>query len=275
MVIAHRLTAVCLLILMALAAPAGARPSRCLAMANAIPQVTYIDFQLAAAAQGEVKLTFAGHSTFIIESPEGITIATDYAGFAGVGARLPKVVTMNHAHETHYTDIPDPRIAHVLRGWNPDGGAARHDLEVGDVQIRNVPTDIRDWGGASIAFGNSIFIFELAGLCIGHLGHLHHTPTPQHYGMIGLLDVVMVPVDGTHTLNHESMVGVLKTLRARMILPMHFFSANTLAGFLARAGSTFPVKTHATKSITISAETLPKKPTIIVLPGSHNFYDED
>ena len=44
---------------------------------------------------------------------------------------------------------------------------------VDDVYIRNVPTDIRN-GGAMEADGNSIFIFEVAGLCIGHLGHLHH-----------------------------------------------------------------------------------------------------
>ncbi len=255
-------------------APAEARPSRCLAMANTFPQAIFVNQPSAKLDEGEVKLTFAGHSTFLIESPKGVTIATDYSGYTGV-TDLPQVVTMNHAHETHYTDFVDPRIPHVLRGWNPQGGAARHDVEVGDVQIRNVPTDIRSWSGAVEPFGNSIFIFELAGLCIGHLGHLHHTPTPQHFGMIGLLDVVMVPVDGTYTLNHESMIGVLKSLRARMIIPMHYFSANTLAGFLARLDETFPIKTHASKTITISEETLPKVSTIVVLPGSHSFYDED
>ena len=44
---------------------------------------------------------------------------------------------------------------------------------VDDVYIRNVPTDIRSWGGELERDGNSIFIFEVADLCIGHLGHLH------------------------------------------------------------------------------------------------------
>ena len=72
-----------------------------------------------------------------------------HAGYAGPGV-IPRIVTMNRAHQTHYTDSPDPRIEHVLRGWNPDGGPAQHNLTLGDVVIRNVPTDIRSWSGARI-----------------------------------------------------------------------------------------------------------------------------
>ena len=45
---------------------------------------------------------------------------------------------MNHAHTSHYTDAPDPAIRHVLRGWNPEGGPAVHDVEIGDVRVRKV-----------------------------------------------------------------------------------------------------------------------------------------
>ena len=58
------------------------------------------------------------------------------------------------------------------------GSRRRCSERIGDVLIRNVTTDIRryfgDYTGADmIKDGNSIFIFEVAGLCIGHLGHLH------------------------------------------------------------------------------------------------------
>ena len=89
----------------------------------------------------------------------------------------------------------------MLRGWNPEGGPARHALVVDDVYIRNVPTDIRSCGGDVEKDGNSIFIFEVAGLCIGHLGHLHHRLEDAHYGAIGRLDIVMVPIDGGMTLS--------------------------------------------------------------------------
>jgi hypothetical protein len=69
----------------------------------------------ASTAADTVTLTFLGHATFAIETPGGTLAATDYSG-RHRPARVPDLVTMNHAHTTHYTDTPDPRIAHVLRG---------------------------------------------------------------------------------------------------------------------------------------------------------------
>ncbi|MDH8442133.1 MBL fold metallo-hydrolase, partial [Klebsiella pneumoniae] len=77
-----------------------------------------------AAEKGEVTITYAGHSTYIIETPGNVTIATDFSG-AYTAGKSPNVVTMNRAHSTHYTLNPDPRIAHVLRGWNDGEGPAR------------------------------------------------------------------------------------------------------------------------------------------------------
>lgn len=252
----------------------AAAVSRCLALAEAAPvqgrvhlaAITPTAGEPVALKANEVRITFAGHSTFRIESPGGIMIATDYAGYAGDG-RLPDVVTMNHAHETHFTNYPDPAIKHVLRGWNPNGGAAEHDLTVGDVKIRNVPTDLRNWDGTREVDGNSIFIFEVAGLCIGHLGHLHHELTPQYLGWIGQLDVVMVPVDGSFTMAQVNMVEVMKTLRARLIIPMHFFGPDTLDRFVDKLRGSFPVKINDSAEIVISDATLPGSPNVMVLPG--------
>src|SRR4051794_17531399 len=140
------------------AAPAlAAGASDCLAIAYQSERVQRVDFIPTELQPDEVRLTYVGHSTFLIESPGGIRIATDYAGYSG--NILPDVVTMNHAHRTHYTDTPDPAIKFVLRGWNPEGKPAQHDVRVGDVRIRNVTTDIRGSFGR-IPDGNSIFIFE-------------------------------------------------------------------------------------------------------------------
>ncbi|MCC2653713.1 MAG: hypothetical protein K0Q60_3879, partial [Microvirga sp.] len=48
----------------------------------------------------------------------------------------------------------------MLKGWNPAGGPAYHDLTAQDVRIRNVSTNIRSYGGATEYDGNSIFVFE-------------------------------------------------------------------------------------------------------------------
>ena len=142
-----------------------------------------------ALASDQVRITYAGHSTFLIESPQLVRIGTDYNDYVRTPV-LPDIVTMNHAHSTHYTDRPDPAIRHVLRGWGPSPDQpARHDVTYKDVRVRNVPTNIRSWSGGTERHGNSIFIYEMANMCIAHLGHLHHTLSQQQLNEIGRLDV--------------------------------------------------------------------------------------
>lgn len=251
----------------------AAAASRCIALAQSVPKAQFVSLKPAALNDREVSITFVGHATFRIESAGGVIIATDYAGYAGQG-RVPDVVTMNRAHSTHYTDHPDPRIKHVLRGWNPAGGRAEHSLTVNDVFIRNVTTDIRGWDGMREKDGNSIFIFEIADLCIGHLGHLHHALGPEYLSLIGQLDVVMVPVDGAYTMAQDEMAKVLRLLKARLILPMHYFSQFTLKRFLSLMDESFTVEIGGAPSVIVSASTLPDKPKILVLPG-YEFFSVD
>jgi L-ascorbate metabolism protein UlaG (beta-lactamase superfamily) len=222
--------------------------------------------RLAALNADQVRLSYIGHSTFVIESPQLVRIATDYNDYVRAPV-LPDIVTMNHAHTTHYTDNLEPGIKYVLRGWAEDEKPARIDMTYKDVRVRNVPTNIRRWDGGTERHGNSIFIFELANLCIAHLGHLHHTLTQQQLNEIGRVDVVMVPVDGNFTLDLEGMVEVLHALKAPLMIPMHYFSAYTLDRFLQRVRQDWGVEIAEVPSTVVSKTSLPAKPKVLVLPG--------
>lgn len=214
-----------------------------------------------------VTLTFVGHATFLIESPGGVRIVTDYNDYVRPPV-VPDIATMNRAHSTHYSDHPDPGIAHVLRGWDPAGGVARHDVIVGDVRVRNVPTNIRLWGAdATLRAGNSIFIFEAGGLCVVHLGHLHHTLDPRQVEAIGKVDVLLVPIDGNYTLDGEGMFEVLEALKAPIMIPMHVFGTWTLERFLARAETRWAVERRDTPVLRLARADLPSSPKVVVLPG--------
>ena len=233
------------------------------------PRVIPAAFNLAALAGDQVRISYSGHSTFLIESSQGVKIATDYNDYVKPRG-LPDIATMNHAHSTHYTDNPDPAIKHVLRGWGPSPDEpARHDLQAGDVRVRNVPTNIRNYmSGGTERHGNSIFIFEIANLCIAHLGHLHHTLTQQQLNEIGRIDVVMVPVDGGVTLDLDGMAEVLAALKAPLMIPMHYFSTYSLRRFLDVLGEkSYEVEISETPSVVVSKTTLPAKPKLLVLPG--------
>jgi len=215
-------------------------------------------------AAGTVRLTFLGHSSFLIETPGGVTVVTDYNGINRT-PDLPDVVTMNNAHETHYTDFVDPDIELVLRGWDPTGGMAVHDHKVGDLRVWNVATNVREYNGTRFN-GNSIFIFEAAGLCIAHLGHLHHLLTDQNLGELGAIDVLLVPVDGAYTMAQEFMIEVLDQILAPVVIPMHYFSGSNLKRFLTLLDGRYEVLVSETPSVELSRRDLPYR-KVLVLPG--------
>jgi L-ascorbate metabolism protein UlaG (beta-lactamase superfamily) len=191
----------------------------------------------AAGAEQAVSITFLGHASFLIESPGGVRIVTDYNDAIRAPV-TPDIVTMNNAHPTHYSDSAAPGVKYILRGWDPGGGVASHRLEYRDVRIHNVPTNVRERGGTRYN-GNSIFVFDIADLCIAHLGHLHHTLTQSHLADLGAIDVGMAPVDGVWTLRQDDMIEVLRQFKPRIIIPMHIFTQATLdkgSGIFTRCG---------------------------------------
>ncbi len=257
---------------MTIAAPAHAQvePERCPRfIAGNEARIIPASFEVAQLQGGEVRLTFIGHASFLIESPLGISIVTDYSD-ATRPPQTPTIATMNRAHITHYTYNPDPQIRYVLHGWGEDGAPAQHDVTVDDVWIRNVTTNVRGGFGMSGDLQrdmNSMFVFEVSGLCIAHLGHLHHTLTKDHLDALGRIDVVLAPVDGGYTLNVDDMVAVLGQINAPLVIPMHYFGQSTLLRFLARLEEHYAIEMNPLPVVTLSRATLPREPTVLVLPG--------
>ena len=244
------------------------RPSHCIAVADAAPGIEYI--QKASwtdpVDQYQVRLTYVDHSMFLLQTAGGLSAVTDYSGFIGPTTFVPDVVTMNNAHATHWTAIPDPNIPHILRGWG-DGIVPRdHHVDLGEMLVRNVSTDIRNrWDSSAEKYGNSIFVFEVEGLCIGHLGHLHHEPDDAQFAALGRLDVVMAAVDGGMTLDLPSMIRTLKRLKSSVVIPMHWWGDTNLNMFLAGMSDEFEIENTGAHSLMVGLRTLPDRPTVKVL----------
>lgn len=241
-------------------------PSHCIALAEATPGMAYVvPASLPDVVAETVHLHYMAHASFLIRSHGGLNMVTDYTGFTGTLPLIPDVITMNHAHESHWTAFPDPAIPHALKGWGAFGQGIDHHLDLGEVLVRNVSTDIRSAFSGIEDQGNSIFIFEMAGLCIGHLGHLHHAPDPAQYAAIGRLDVVMAPVDGGYTLDQPTMISVLKRLKSSIVIPMHWFTDFALDDFLNGMRDDFDIVHTEGPSLSVSLDRLPSRPTIMVL----------
>ena len=215
-----------------------------------------------------VRISFLGHASFEIVSPGGVRAVTDYNGY-NVPADPPDIATMNHAHSTHYTLNPDPRIPHVLHGWTADGGMPVIDLTVNDMHVTNLATNIRAWDGGTERYGNSVFVFETGGLCIAHLSHLHHRLQPADLATLGHIDVVMVAVDGIWTMSQADAAAVVDQLQPRVVLPMHYFTRDVLNRFLDLERGKYAIDVRDSPVLEISRETLPPTPTVIALPGGY------
>ena len=263
------LFAICLIALWGQTASAqDRRPSHCIAISQAAPGLEYVQNAAWTAPLGEfsVRINYLNHSMFLIQTAGGLSAATDFTGYLGVTDHVPDVVTMNNAHSTHWTATPDPAIPHVLPGWATIDGPRDHHLDLGEMLVRNVHTDVRSaYGDAVRQNGNSIFVFEAAGLCIGHLGHLHHEPDAAQYAALGRLDVVMAAVDGGTTVDLPTMIRILKRLRSSVVIPMHWFGVGTLNAFLAGMEDAFALDLRDDSHIEISVRTLPERPTVVVL----------
>ena len=112
-------------------------PSHCIALAENIDGLEYVTkASLPDVAPETVHIHYIAHAAFLIRSHGGLNMVTDFTGFTGTLPLIPDVVTMNHAHDTHWTPFPDPAIPHVLPGWGEFGEGIEHRLDLGEVAKR-------------------------------------------------------------------------------------------------------------------------------------------
>ncbi len=252
-----------LILCLALCAPLEVAQAGCAPVAMGLPRI-----QPVAMADETVEISFLGHASFQIVSPAGVRAVTDYNG-VNIPAEPPDIATMNHAHSTHYTLDPDPRISHVLHGWADNGQMPNVDLTVRDMHVTNLATNIRTADGGTERYGNSIFVFETAGLCIAHLSHLHHLLQPDDIATLGHIDILMVAVDGLWTMSQQDAAAVVEQLQPRVVLPMHYFTRDVLTRFLDLERGRYAIDLRTSPRLEISRGSLPPVPTVIALPGGY------
>lgn len=218
-----------------------------------------------------VRVTYIGHSSFLIQTPGGASAVTDYNGIH-IPSFSPDIATMNNSHDSHYTDAPDAKIRFVLPGWSEKIGAglAKHDVRYKDLRVFNVPTNIGEYGDPA-GNGNSIFVFEISGLCIAHLGHLHHVLTRKQLQTLGRIDVLFVPVDGSMTITHPQALAVIKQIEPRLVFPMHFGFFGAPDAFFEVAKAFYPIRSEKGSTLLVSRKTLPRSTEIRFLQGGGGF----
>jgi L-ascorbate metabolism protein UlaG (beta-lactamase superfamily) len=227
--------------------------------------------------QTTINLTWFGQSTFLMSTGDGVKVLMDPVNPGMAKAEVPDIidlVTISHEHGDHnYTALAkgNPTIIHGLSGSE----FAKVNATLKGIPFRTVAS-YHDNQGGSQRGKNAIFIFELPGLKVVHLGDLGHLLNESQVAAIGTADILMIPVGAGPTLDLQSALEVIKQLKPRVIIPMHFTPANAPAGgfrlgtvedFIKAVGTAYDVK-YSGHSETFIAGKLPSKTTIIVMKTS-------
>lgn len=187
-----------------------------------------------------MEIIYLGHSSFKLKGKSG-TVIVDPFDPAAVGLKFPKneadIVTVSHDHLDHNKVDLVVNTKMVIKGAG--------EYEVMGVSVVGIELD-HDATGGTERGKNVIYVIEVDGVRIAHLGDLGHKPSDKVVEQMGNIDVLMIPVGGVYTIGPRDAVEVAKEFDSPYILPMHykvqgmneatFAKLSTLEDFLKESG---------------------------------------
>ena len=214
-----------------------------------------------------MRIRWLGHSAFLLTAADGTSIITDpyvpdsFSGQMKYGPirETAHAVTVSHHHRDHDGVSRLPGRPGV---FDRTGG-----FKTGSVGISGFET-FHDTSKGAQRGRNIVFVFEADGLRVCHCGDLGHVLTAQQVAAIGKVDVLLVPVGGTFTVDAEAAHEVAGQLAARVTIPMHYKTDKL--GFDIDGVEVFTkgvknVKRIGRTEVEVSAGKLPPAPEIWVL----------
>ncbi len=214
-----------------------------------------------------MKITWLGHASFLIESKRGTRIITDpfeagsYDGAVGYEpiSESADIVTVSHDHADHNAVDVVQGGPQVIRGPEP--------RTVDDISITGFQT-YHDESRGQERGRNTIYVMEVDGMRVGHLGDLGHELSPEEVADIGSVDVLLTPIGGYYTIGPEEAKKAADALGAKVIIPMHY--KTEALGFPVQPVDDFlklmeHVDRKGSKTVELDPDTLPDPSQVVVL----------
>jgi len=167
-----------------------------------------------------MRLSFFGHAAFYIESLKGTRLITDpyepeYKGMIHYRpiCNEADVVTISHDHGDHnYVEgLPgNPQVVRGVGSWRID-----------DLELHGIAS-FHDSDGGTVRGVNTIFVLNVDGIRICHLGDLGHLLSKEQERQIAPVDILLLPVGGNFTIGPLEALTVAERINARCLIPMHY-----------------------------------------------------
>ena len=160
-------------------------------------------------------ISWFGQSCFRIEAKEGSILTDPFA--KEIGLKQPRikddVITVSHQHFDHNNVGDANPEAFIIQ--NPG------EYEKQGIAVRGIASFHDDKQGAERG-PNTIYIYKAEDITICHLGDLGHLLADAQVEAIGDIDVLMIPVGGTYTLDAKTAAAVIGQIEPKIIIPMHY-----------------------------------------------------
>lgn len=214
-----------------------------------------------------MQVKWLGHACFLITTEDGKKILTDpyisgsYGGAVGYGSieEIVDIVTVSHAHDDHCGIAGLKGSPQVIR--EPADHTAM------GIHFKGIPTYHDDQEGSERG-QNIVFVFEVEGIRICHLGDLGHGLGEKTVSEIGKVDVLLAPVGGFYTIDADQATQVVNVLNPHIVIPMHYktealgFPIDGVERFLEGKEG---IREVASSRLEIRKETIPAQREIVVL----------
>lgn len=172
-----------------------------------------------------VTIEYVAHACFRLVSEGKRVLIDPYASRVWLGYDFPSglevdLVLVTHPHYDHDAGdrmgrpTPWPAGVKTLR----DPGRA----SVPPFTIQGFVGRHADPYGKEFDQRNTIFVIEVAGVRIAHLGD-NGPLSPEEMEALGSIDVLMIPIDGDqHILKNDEVAAIVAGLAPRVVVPMHY-----------------------------------------------------
>jgi L-ascorbate metabolism protein UlaG (beta-lactamase superfamily) len=162
-----------------------------------------------------MEITWLGHSCYLIKGKEKTIIADPCHPDLGYNLNEPEadIVTMSHFHRGHsYIEgvANDPRQIrspgeYEIGGTFITGIASFHDDKKGEIRGKN-----------------TIYVIEMDGVTLCHLGDLGHHLDSRLIEELGDVGILFLPVGEVSTIPIDTAVEIVRQLEPPIIIPMHY-----------------------------------------------------
>ncbi len=207
-----------------------------------------------------------GHSFFSLRSESNTVILIDPYD-STVGYEQPKLscdcVLMTHQHDGH--NAADEVVLGKCEKISAPG-----QYTVGNAKIYGYET-FHDKSEGADRGKNIIYKVVMDGASILHLGDLAHVLSDELVEELGSIDVLMIPVGGTFTIDAKEALEIIDKLTPNMILPMHYLTDRTdkniapIHAFTDLANVHYDVSRTGRNSIVVDKRDMKKRTRIFLL----------